>query len=206
MRLIRSWPATIPEDRAYVVDGIEKLVMTGYDYKCLRDVDDDVILIEWDIAVGREHLETFIARALEDPDQIRVAPYRLYPGTYRMRAPIWVHRVRDPGTRRFVNEDDEQCQMFGFGLIYLPRPLVVGFLDYTDGQPHAHFGDSEFSRWHMRHAPGPNKNVPIDWDVTLVHLHYELPEIPAHTRRSMPAPTVRPPRPRRVPAGSRARR
>lgn len=177
MRLIRSWPAEIPEDRGYVVDGIERLVMTGYDYKCLADIDDDVILIEWDIAVGKEELELFIERAKAQPDQIRVAPYRLYPGLYKMRAPIWVHRVRDPGVRRFVTgPQDTHCQMFGFGLIYLPRFEVLAYLKYIKDQPRARFGDSEFSRWHMRHG-GAHKNVPIDWDVPLVHLHYILPEV-----------------------------
>lgn len=180
MRLIRSWPATIPDNRAYVVDGIERLVMTGYDYRCLADIDDDVVLIEWDIAVGRDGLDTFIERAKADPEQIRVAPYKLYRGTYRLRQPwIWCHRVRDPGMRRFVNgPDDTHCQMFGFGLIYLPRPLVLGFLTHLESNPRAKFGDSEFSRWHMRHGgKGDRKNVPIDWDVPLVHLHYELPEV-----------------------------
>lgn len=177
MRLIRSWPAQIPENRAYVVDGIERLVMSGFDYRCLADIDDDVILIEWDIAVGRDELETFIQRAREDPEQIRVAPYRLYPGKYRVRAPLWVHRVRDPGMRRFVKgPEDTHCQMFGFGLIYLPRATVLRYLKSIEGQPRAHFGDSEFSRWHMRHG-GAHKNVPIDWDVPLVHLHYELPVV-----------------------------
>lgn len=176
MRLIRSWPATIPDNRAYVVDGMERLVMSGFDYRCLADIDDDLILIEWDIAVSREGLDLFIERAREEPDQIRVAPYRLYPGTYRVPRPIWCHRIRDPGTRRFAKgPEDTHCQMFGFGLVYLPRPLVVGFLKYIEGQPNVKFTDSTFSRWHMRH--GRKKDVPIDWDIPLVHLHYTLPEV-----------------------------
>lgn len=197
MRLIRSWPATIPENRSYVVDGIERLVMSGFDYRCLADIDDDIVLIEWDIAVGREGLELFIERAKAEPEQIRVAPYRLYRGTYKLRQSwIWVHRVRDPGTRRFVTgPEDTHCQMFGFGLIYLPRPLVLGYLKYMEGQPHARFGDSEFSRWHMRH--GQRKDVPIDWDIPLVHLHYELPTVEAGPPTPPPVPRVverRPPR------------
>lgn len=200
MRLIRSWPANIPEDRAYVVDGIERLIMTDFDYRVLADIDDDLILIEWDIAVTLEGLETFIARAKADPDQIRVAPYKLYPGTYRLRqGAIWCHRVRDPGTRRFAKgPEDAVCQMFGFGLIYLPRPLVLAYLKYIENQPNAKFTDSTFSRWHMRH--GRNKDVPIDWDVPLVHLHYMLPEVPAITRPAPPAPPVaKRPRPEPTP-------
>lgn len=178
MKLIRSWPAVIPPNRAYVVDGIDRLEMgrdtPNYDYRCLLDLDDDVVLIEWDIAVGGEQLARFMDRAKAEPDQVRVAPYLLYRGD-DPRNPFYVHRVREPGHKRWVRgPQDTHCQMFGFGLIYLPRPLIEGFVATL--KPGDFFSDTTFSRWHMRFAKKPN--VPIDWDCHASHLHYSLPEVP----------------------------
>lgn len=180
MKLIRSWPAEIPEGRSYVMDDIPKLVMSGFDYRCLVDVDDDVCLIEWDIAVGGEQLATFMARAVAEPDRVRVAPYLLYRGGRRggrhgtTQIPYYVHRVVSQTQKRWARPDDTHCQMFGFGLTYLPARFVRGFADHL--KPHNQFTDSTFSRWHMLTAP--NRNVPIDWDCHAIHLHYETPGVP----------------------------
>lgn len=187
MRLIRSWPAVIPEGRSYVVDDIERFVMGGegsrqFDYRGLLDYDDDIVLIEWDIAVGAEQLSLFMARAKEDPEQIRVAPYLLYRAGRddrrppRPPVPFYVHRIRTQQQRSWVRREDTHCQMFGFGLVYLPHKWIQAFVDQMD--PASHFGDSEFSRWHMRNAPVHLRNVPIDWDCHAVHLHCKTPEVP----------------------------
>lgn len=174
MKLVRSWPETIPEGRSYVVDGIERLVMDGYDYRCLADVGDDVVLIEWDIAVGGEQLIRFMNRAQAEPDRVRVAPYLLYR-SHRPQVPFYVHRIREPGYKRWVSgPEDQVCHMFGFGLIYIPRDLIVRFVDQL--RPETQFTDTTFSRWHMVNAR--HRDVPIDWDCHAVHLHYDLPEVP----------------------------
>jgi hypothetical protein len=178
VKLVRSWPASIPEGRSYVVDDIPKFVMNGFDYRGLVDLDDDVVLIEWDIAVGGEQLRTFIDRAKAEPDRVRVAPYLLYRGGLkgdRPQVPFYVHRVREPGMRTWVKGPaDKYCHLFGFGLIYLPKDLIAGFVAQMGTSK---FGDSEFSRWHMRQPLGERRNVPIDWDVHAVHLHYVTPEV-----------------------------
>ncbi len=183
MKLVRSWPETIPEGRSYVVDDIPRFVMgkdgdRQYDYRHLLDLDDDVVLIEWDIAIGAEQLTAFMQRAKAEPDRIRVAPYTLYRKRARegrQQIPFYVHRVRTHAARCWVRgPQDTHCQMFGFGLIYLPRKLIERFVAQMD--PASHFGDSEFSRWHMRNVT-PN-DVPIDWDLPAVHLHYNTPEVP----------------------------
>lgn len=187
MKLVRSWPAVIPEGRSYVVDDIERFVMGGdagrpYDYRGLLDLNDDIVLIEWDIAVGAEQLALFMARAKENPDQIRVAPYLLYrsgrDGRRPVRAPVpfYVHRIRTEQRRCWATREDMTCQMFGFGLAYLPRWSLEAFV--AQMPPDSHFGDSEFSRWHMRNAPVQFRNVPIDWDCHAVHLHCKTPEVP----------------------------
>ena len=188
MRLIRSWPSSIPEGRSYVVDDIERFIMDGYDYRGLADLNDDIVLIEWDIAVGGEQLRTFIDRARAEPDRVRVAPYLLYRGGRdrvfddvtgeRVRSPqipFYVHRVREPGMRTWVKgPDDTYCHMFGFGFIYLPRQIIADFCAQL--APASKFGDTEFSRWHMKTA-GKHRAVPIDWDCHAVHLHYVTPEV-----------------------------
>src|SRR5262245_12159526 len=128
MRLLRSWPASIPEGRGYVVDGIERFVMGGngdtpFCYKRLADYADDIVLIEWDIAIGSVELQTFMQRAQAEPDRVRVAPYYLYRGGRVEGSPqfgFYCHRIRNPGCRTWVKgPDDTYCHMFGFGLVYL---------------------------------------------------------------------------------------
>ncbi len=183
MKLVRSWPANIPEGRSYVVDDIPRFMMGGegnreFDYRGLADLGDDVVLIEWDIAVGAEQLELFMARAAAEPDRVRVAPYLLYRGGKRggqAQTPFYCHRIREQGMRTWVKGPaDTYCHMFGFGLIYLPAAIIRAFVGQME--PTSHFGDTEFSRWHMRHCK--HRNVPIDWDCHAVHLHYKTPEVP----------------------------
>lgn len=169
MRLIRSWPWRVPPGRAYVVDDIEHLVLDNHNYRPLADVDDDVVLLEWDIAVSLEDLRAFVGHAREARDEVLVAPYRLYP------AGIWAHRTwtgRGPGAwgAEPVEDGAATCNLFGLGLVYLPRALVAAFLKAGWAN---HFGDVEFSMWHYKNV---TKDVRIAWDVRPVHLHYEIPE------------------------------
>jgi hypothetical protein len=88
MRLLRSWPSRIPEGRSYVVDDIERLVIDNHSYGPLSAVDDDVLLLEWDIAIGQEDLRHFADHAAKDPDRVLVAPYRIYADTYNLTADV----------------------------------------------------------------------------------------------------------------------
>lgn len=179
VRLLRSWPAQVPAGRSHVVDGIDRLVMAGYDYRVLADVDDDVILLEWDMAAGREDLAEFARQARAEPARVRVAPYRLYMSSGKaqadLREPVWTHRLfTTPDRMRFAQPGDEFCHLFGMGMIYLPRPLVLGFLDFLAGMSAERiFDDGTFSQWHYCNV---QREVPIAWDVRPVHLHYRLPQ------------------------------
>lgn len=164
MQLLRSWPATIPHGRAHVEDDIPKLVIDGYDYGPLRTLEQDVLLLEWDIAVGQEDLRAFARRAAARSDDVLVAPYRLYPDGTDLPEPVWAHR-RNYLT--FVDEDEPDCWMFGFGMVYLPKHLVAAF----DGPI---FDDGRFSEWHAQKVGKP---VPIAWDVRPVHLNYLIPDL-----------------------------
>jgi DNA-binding transcriptional LysR family regulator len=178
VRLLRSWPEIVPTGRAHVVDDIDRLVIRDYDYRtALGAVDDDILLVEWDLAVDKDDLTRFATRAAAEPARVRVAPYRLYHySSGRDRpAPIWVHRryIGDPQTGRLVHvgEGDPTCHLWGLGLTYLPRAVVRAYLD---ARPEP-ITDGHLSGWHYQHV---ERDVPIDWDVRPVHLHYQLPPIP----------------------------
>lgn len=193
MRWVRSWPAVIPPGRAYVVDDIDRLVIDGYDYSPLAAIDDDIILVEWDMAVSAEDRERFEASALLTPSCVHTAPYRLYDAN---RAPHWAHRtVLDmDGKERWVQTGEPTCDYFAFGLTYLPRDLIRRFMeypapergrypwipegDYTDTR----FTDQTFSVWHYwRSQLGEGRKrqpprVRVAWHVAPVHLHYPNPK------------------------------
>lgn len=186
MRLIRSWPAALPEGRSHVQDGVERLVMDGYDYTALGDYDDDILLLEWDIAVGREDLHRFATDASRRPGRVLVAPYRLYPEPGGVLEQKWRHRLDEHGSiwvhLRYdglwlepVDTGEPYCQNFGFGMIYLPRGLVRGYLDMAGRyEKMRRLSDSSFSMWHYHHV---QPDVPICWDVRPVHLHYDITTI-----------------------------
>lgn len=174
MRLIRSWPSRIPDGRAHVVDDIERLVIEHHDYKPLAAIDDDVLLLEWDIAVGQEDLRHFAAHAAQDPDRVLVAPYRIYADAYNLSEDIWAHRHWDgtglgtisPTGAVSVTTGDPTCNLFALGMTYLPRRIHQDFVAYARS---GHFGDVEISMWHYQHVA---REVPICWDVHPVHLNY----------------------------------
>lgn len=167
MRIVRSWPAQIPENRSYVVDDLERIKLEDYDLSPMAAIDDDIVLIEWDLAVSQEDLRQFVEQCRADRDRVRVAPYRLYVTTMShdpLKDVVWAHR-RDDGSH--VDEGEPTCAYFGFGLTYFPRPVVEEFRRDWIG----HFSDGAFSGWHRNHVTA---EVPISWDVRPIHLHYDL--------------------------------
>jgi hypothetical protein len=149
-----------------VVDHLERLVIANHDYNALSELDDDILLLEWDMAVAKEDLDLFEVRAAEHPESVLVAPYRIYTPNG-----IWAHRDWEgdgPGAAgaRPVLEGAPICNLFGLGMIHLPRDLIRRFI--SSGWA-SHFGDCEFSMWHYHHV---SKEVPIDWAVRPVHLHW----------------------------------
>lgn len=175
MKIIRSWPKHVPSGRAYVYDDLPRFVMETYDYRGLADAfTEDLILLEWDIAVDRDALERFIAWCEVEPDRVRVAPYRLWAPTGSndplSNAP-WAHRAYHypevKATMRYVDEGEPTCHMFGLGMVYLPHEIVRAYADAAPG----HFSDGSFSAWHSNNVAF---ETPIAWDVRPVHLHYPI--------------------------------
>lgn len=170
MRIVRSWPATIPPDRPHVVDQLPRLQLADFDYTPLGDIADDVLLLEWDMAVSLGDLERFARRAAETPGRVLVAPYPLYHvGPY----PVQAHRrVTGPGCddTRWIRVNEPDADLFGLGMAYLPRQLIRAFLADPAERTDPRFTDHTFSVWHHRYARlGP---VTVDWSVRPVHLHY----------------------------------
>lgn len=135
-----------------------------------------MLLLEWDVAVAKEQLLAFAARARVEPHRVLVAPYALYGyGAMGLPEPLWAHRHWDGGDGWSVSvasatplrTGDPACQLFGLGMIYLPRALVRRFLE--EGWA-AHFGDVEFSTWHYRRV---RHDVPVDWQCRPVHVNYQ---------------------------------
>jgi hypothetical protein len=176
MRLIRSWPRHVPDGRSYVVDGADRWVMDNCDYRPLFEtVDDDVLLLEWDIAVSKEDVTHFAALAAKDPGRVLVAPYRIYYERL-LPEPVWAHRrwggeprgMAHPAGATPVTTGAATCNLFGLGMVYLPRDLMRACADARWSNS---IGDVQFSMWHHAHV---ERDVPICWDVHPVHLNYSL--------------------------------
>jgi hypothetical protein len=149
-----------------VVDSIERFTMRDFNYRDLPTLGDDVVLLEWDIAVGQQDLRRFIQRAAATPDRVLVAPYRLH--NMDPKRAVWAHRRN---MFEWVDDDEPECYMFGFGMIYLPLALISVFSG-------PQLNDGIFSWWHY-HNVQPQA-VPIAWDVRPVHLNYEIAPIMAN--------------------------
>lgn len=183
MKLIRSWPLHVPTARNHVVDDAPRLINDRYSYRGLVELDDDVIQLDWDTAVSREDLASFAAAARRRPANVLVAPVRIYPdGRKGLARPIWNLRNYEHNTRgeeiglREVGDGEATCDLFGFGMVYLPRAVLAEFeqrwraqLDTGD----VRFDDTGLAGWHYRER-GPTR---IAWDVRPIHLHYRIADV-----------------------------
>jgi len=174
MRWLRSWPAVVPAGRAHVDDELPRLVLADYDYTPLGQVDDDVLLLEWDMHLDPQGMTRFAAHAAAEPGRVHVAPYLL---AAHRATPTWAHR-RLAGSPA----GEHECDLFGFGATYLPRHLVERFLAAPAPErgrdprlpPEApyhdvRFTDQTFSIWHAFRGGAPRPR--LWWDVRPDHLH-----------------------------------
>lgn len=179
MRLVRSFPAEIPEGRNYVVDDAERLINREHDYRGLIDLADDVIQLDWDTAVSLEDLQAFAKRARANPDRVLVAPVLVYPSPKRrgLTTPVWNVRRYEPGgmAMRYCTPDDPGAHLFGFGMVYLPAELLAEFGRVLGTPAAPRFGDMEFAGWHHRHV---TPEAAIAWEIRPVHVHYRISEVP----------------------------
>jgi hypothetical protein len=165
---VRTFPAEVPAGRSFVVDRLPRVTMAGYDYMPVLDrlgrADGGTVIVEWDIAFSPEDRAAFDSAIAADPQRVHVAPYRLYPRSTNLPAPVWAHRAagRLPP---WIGDGEPVCDLFSFGLAYLPAAIIRRYLATRPEVT----GDAVFSQWHHDAGLGP---VPVHWDVRPVHLHY----------------------------------
>lgn len=178
MKLIRAVPEKIPDNRNYVVDQLDTFPMSNYDMHFLKELNDDVILLEWDIAVAHHDLVNFIIHARNAPNLVQVAPYILYPTSTDLPDTVWAHRtmVREiPLQLDWIDYGQPVCDLFSTGMIYLPKH-IIDLSTEADSLItwHDNLNDSKLAFWYYYHI---KKKVPVHWDIRPIHLHYSVDRI-----------------------------
>jgi hypothetical protein len=176
MRLVRSWPDPQPEGRNYVVDDAERVYNTGHDYRPLIALGDDVIHLDWDQAVDREHLVEFVRHVRQEPDRVMVVPCRLREvATAGERWNVVRYEAGEQATR-YMSPGEDGAHLFGFGMVYLPAKVLQAFEDEWADRMDAgtvKFTDTGFAGWHYRRFG----EARVDWSVRCVHVHYRISEV-----------------------------
>jgi hypothetical protein len=164
MKILRSFPDDGgPPGRAHVEDDLERYLNRPYDYSGLAAYGDDILLLEWDIAVSRTDLGIF-AQRVKGRDWPMVAPFLDRDGTK------WMHwrRFGEPAKEQYrpLRKWEPDCDLFGFGMVYFPAWVLR---DYPPGWGNSSIlSDGSLPRWlqSLPHA----RPVPVDWDIVVVHL------------------------------------
>jgi hypothetical protein len=180
MKLIRSWPQQPPtkNHHPYVVDNCNRVCIPTIDYSPLLDVGDDLIHLDWDVAVGKHEIQAFAKKCLAEPEDIRVAPVMMYgsrfykddglsPGRWQDK---YMECVQMPVGKRPVQPGDPYCNYFSFSLIYFPYWTLKGFVDSL--RPGEQFRDGNFNEWYGRTTNW--RPVPLEWDAHVVHTNYSI--------------------------------
>lgn len=178
MKLVRSWPVRPPAGHSRVEDDAARLLNDGYDYSGLAAFGDDLVHLDWDMAVHREDLQRFAVLARNEPSRVLVAPYRIYPDSRRgLSGPLWAAKRYEGTGMRYVREGEPTCHIFGFGMVYLPRELVARYVTEFAGELAAgsiKLDDVAFSGWHHKQVEAEAR---ICWDIRPVHLNYRISEV-----------------------------
>lgn len=171
MRIIRSFPKTIPPNRAYIMDQYERFYNQDYGYNGFQEVvnESPLILLEWDVAIDQPNLRQFIRHIEEAPDWPHTAPYFKSEDDERH----WMHFRLEGRTQwggdvfRPIHEGEPDCDQVGTGIMYFPQGILHDCPNSDAGSQV--LNDGLISRY-LRTLP-QWKPVPIHWDVVPVHLH-----------------------------------
>ena len=77
MKIVRSWPEHVPPNHPYIYDNCERILLRRKylpDYTTLLEAEDNLLHLDWDVAVGRNELRVFAKKCEAEPDKVRVAP------------------------------------------------------------------------------------------------------------------------------------
>lgn len=179
MKLVRSWPIDPPEDHPQIFDDCELVYIDAVDYTPLLQLNDNVLHLDWDVAVGRNELRAFAAKCKAEPELVRVAPTMNYVTRHfrsRKNFPTttqWMVWKQTGGGRESINPGDPACDYFAFGMVYLP---LWALKQYKTDCPRERFYDQSFSKWHFKYhgGYGTSPGVPVEWDTHAVHLNYSI--------------------------------
>jgi hypothetical protein len=166
MMIVRAWPDNPPPGRPHVIDGWRRVPVDNYDYRGLAGLDDDVVSMDWDTACHVEDLRAFCARALEEPERCLAAPMRMYREGPHSRLGDWNLCTYDERQIEVRSPEGGIAHVFGFGMVYLPRKLIRGFIAARPDEP---MRDAFFGWWHHHEV---EREVRVSWDIRPVHLHY----------------------------------
>lgn len=173
MKILRSVPSADdwPAGRAYVQDDLERFVTPiRFDYQGLAAYGDDILLLEWDIAVSSLDLGLF-AQRVKGGEWPVVAPFLARDSSHYLH---WTKAEPSvPGMKwedvqgwRPIRKGEPECYLFGFGMAYLPAWVLRSYPPGYGGS--SILSDGSLPRWlQAEHGPRP---VPVDWSITTVHL------------------------------------
>lgn len=191
-----KWYRQYPEnrqlwlDRAFVVDSLPKLYVSrfnlaGATIECAPEGSiishpgiwnyweaGSFTVLDWDIVVSREDVETWEELVNKSPEDVHVAPCKLYPCSTQLGRTVWNHRVGDMQHARWIDDNERFGDLVGFGMIYLPEWILKLYnenYEYRDV-----LTDANFSEWYHKAIMTP---IAVEWDVQPIHLHsgYDRP-------------------------------
>jgi hypothetical protein len=183
MRLVRSWPLDVPPNHPCIYDNCDRVILRRKylpDYTPLAETGEDLLHLDWDVAVGRNELRRFADKCRAEPGKVRVAPTWNYVTRIKNNHTLdgsttqWLLWRQENVSRRNCYEGEPTCDYFGFGMVYLPAELLARF---KEDRPDIRFNDINFSRWHYdvhQGGYGRSPGVPVEWDVHAVHINYSM--------------------------------
>jgi len=179
MRLIRTWPQDMTglDAKNRIIDDCERVYIPSIDRKPMVTLDDNVIHLDWDVAVSRDDLREFARRCAADPERVRVVPtlahqtQRTRTGQPQTTPTHWMVWRQDyhGGPRIELKPGESPAHIFSFGLVYLPKWTIQGFIR---DMPDTNLDDTQFANWHNRQTA--YQGCPVDWDIPTVHLNYSM--------------------------------
>ena len=142
------------------------------------------VCLDWDIAYNSCDMHVVEEAIAERPDMVAMGPYLMFPSstwkhnfgwqdTGDRPEPVWSGMVWTGNDWRRITRDDQTCQAFGFGLVYLPEHVVkladqLGVLD----QCVYPYDDAVFSDFFWRQGG----QARVLWECVPKHLHFDLPD------------------------------
>lgn len=195
MNWYRQYPEdrTIWMDRAFIVDGFTKLYVRRFNLAgaTIETASTNGSLIsrpmpwnyweagsftvlDWDIVISREDVENWEDTIAAAPNEVHVAPCKLYPCSTQLERPVYNHRVMTDNGYKWINSHDRQryADLVGFGMIYFPSFILE--LYHENREYRDVLTDATFSEWHRKAIREP---IHVEWGIRPIHLHsgYDRP-------------------------------